>query len=84
MSENYNPDHYSGYDIEPLDFIRENNIDFLRGNVIKYLARHEYKNKLEDIQKAYVYFMQHVAFCYGKEEVEELLKIDWNVTKYFK
>lgn len=49
------PHHYSRWAIEPWDFISENKLDFLTGNVIKYIMRHDEKNGLEDLQKAKVY-----------------------------
>lgn len=50
-----NPTHYSRWKIEPLDFISANNLDFLRGNIIKYIMRYDAKGGLEDLKKARVY-----------------------------
>lgn len=50
-----NPDHYSRWKIQPWDFISQNNLDFMRGNVIKYLMRYDAKNGVEDLEKARVY-----------------------------
>ena len=47
-----NPDHYSYFGIEPLDFIIKNNLDFLQGNIIKYVTRFPFKNGVEDLIKA--------------------------------
>jgi len=41
--------------IEPWDFVLANNIGFLEGNAIKYIARHKQKNGIEDIDKAIHY-----------------------------
>lgn len=49
------PHHYSRWKIQPWDFIAQNKLDFLTGNVIKYVMRHDEKNGLEDLQKARVY-----------------------------
>lgn len=46
------PTHYSRHKIEPVHFIGENRLDFLVGNVIKYVLRFDAKNGLEDINKA--------------------------------
>ena len=48
-------DHYKNYAIQPVDFIVKNNLDFLQGNVIKYVVRHKHKNGIEDIEKAIHY-----------------------------
>lgn len=46
------PHHYTRFAIQPLTFIAENRLDFLVGNVIKYVCRHDAKNGLEDLMKA--------------------------------
>ena len=33
------PQHYADYTIEPIEFIMKNDMDFWRGNIIKYAAR---------------------------------------------
>lgn len=50
-----NPSHYSRWKIEPLDFIMANNLDFLRGNIIKYIMRYDAKGGIDDLKKARVY-----------------------------
>ena len=50
-----NPDHYSGLKIEPLDYIIKNKLDFLEGNIIKYVTRYKNKNGVEDLIKAKKY-----------------------------
>lgn len=51
------PKHYSRWNIEPIYFIGENQIDFLLGNIIKYLMRAEFKHAspVEDHTKAIRY-----------------------------
>lgn len=44
--------HYKDRAIQPWDFINENGIGFLAGNVIKYVARYEHKGGLLDLEKA--------------------------------
>lgn len=46
------PDHYSKLTVQPVDFIMANNLNFLEGNVIKYVSRHRAKNGREDLEKA--------------------------------
>lgn len=51
------PSHYNHRGVECIDAIEasmttEQFIGYLKGNVIKYLWRFEYKNGLEDIKKA--------------------------------
>ena len=44
--------HYKDLSIQPGDYIRENNLGWYEGNVIKYITRHDKKNGLEDVMKA--------------------------------
>lgn len=47
------PAHYTGRGgIEPIEFITTNNLNFLEGNVVKYVYRYPFKNGLEDLKKA--------------------------------
>ena len=48
-------EHYKNFNIQPADFINKNNLLFCEGNVIKYVCRHQHKNKKEDILKAMHY-----------------------------
>ena len=41
--------------VEPIGYIRSNNMTFLEGNIIKYIYRYPIKNKLEDLLKARAY-----------------------------
>ena len=47
--------HYTAHAIEPIDYIVENKLDFLEGNVIKYVTRYKLKNGVEDLKKARQY-----------------------------
>ena len=53
MADNVNhPSHYTFGGIEVIDAIEAWQLGFHAGNVIKYVARHEHKNGLEDLRKA--------------------------------
>ena len=49
------PKHYVQGQIEPIDFINANNLDYLEGNIIKYVSRYKFKNGEEDLLKAQFY-----------------------------
>ena len=49
------PDHYKGYAFDVIDIANEYGLDFLEGNVLKYLLRWRRKNGLEDLKKAQTY-----------------------------
>lgn len=44
--------HYTSMTIQPWDFIIDNELGFLEGNVIKYVCRWESKGGVEDLRKA--------------------------------
>jgi hypothetical protein len=49
--------HYKEFAIQPIEFITQNKVPFIEGNVIKYVMRHRHKNKAEDIKKA-IHYLQ--------------------------
>ena len=49
------PKYYNSGSIEVWDFIISHNMNFLEGNILKYLCRHKHKNGLEDLKKAKEY-----------------------------
>jgi hypothetical protein len=44
--------HYKDLAIQPLEFIVKNGLDFLQGNVVKYVIRYKLKGGIEDLEKA--------------------------------
>jgi len=58
--------HYKLMKIQPAEFINENKLFFAEGNAIKYICRHSFKGKEEDIKKAIHY-------------LEMILERDYNV-----
>ena len=59
MTDNVNkPIHYNQAGIECIEAIRamtsqmKGGSSYMAGNILKYIWRHEYKNGLEDLQKA--------------------------------
>ena len=48
-------DHYQSMTIQPSEFINKNNLPFAEGSAIKYICRHKYKGKKEDLKKAIHY-----------------------------
>lgn len=47
--------HYKSLKIQPVEYIHENKLDYLQGNVIKYITRHKDKNGALDVKKAIHY-----------------------------
>ena len=52
-----NPKHYDrvGFGIQPLEYITANELDFLEGNIIKYVSRYPHKGGVNDLLIARTY-----------------------------
>jgi hypothetical protein len=61
-------DHYRCNAIQPIEYIVANKLDFLRGNVIKYVTRDKAKNGAEDIKKALHYCQLILELEYGTKD----------------
>jgi len=63
----YSVAHYTQGSIQPIDFIMSNDMDYLEGNIIKYVSRYKYKNGYEDLLKAQAY----LTWLITREEQDE-------------
>ncbi len=56
------PSHYTYGSIECIDFIEDKELNFNRGNAIKYIVRAGHKeNELQDLQKAKWYIEREIS-----------------------
>lgn len=60
--------HYDNLKIQPTDYIYENNLGFIEGNIIKYVSRYKAKNGKEDLLKALDYLNVLIKKEYGDRE----------------
>ena len=61
-------DHYKSCRIQPVDYIVQNDLTFLEGNVVKYITRHRRKGEgAKDIEKVIHYAEMILEMEYGKE-----------------
>jgi hypothetical protein len=59
--------HYKGCKIQPVEYIHANGLDYLEGNVIKYITRHRTKGEgRKDIEKAIHYAQLILEMEYDK------------------
>lgn len=49
--------------IQPWDIIRAWDLNYWEGNVVKYVLRHEYKNRKEDLEKA-IHYLEYLRDNY--------------------
>ncbi|MCH9737007.1 MAG: DUF3310 domain-containing protein [Actinomycetia bacterium] len=52
------PNHYKQGSIEVIDFILDQDFNYLEGNIIKYVSRYKFKNGTEDLMKAQWYLKE--------------------------
>ena len=69
------PQHYKRWAVQPYEFISQNNLEFWRGNIIKYVMRAGFKTKgglqdreaeIEDLQKAMQYIDMRIKDIKGE------------------
>ena len=63
----HHPNHYNE-GIEAWDYIISHNMNFLEGNIIKYITRYKHKNGLEDLKKVRQYLDKLIETEYGEEK----------------
>lgn len=61
-------DHYSKCKIQPLNYIIANNMNFVEGNVVKYVTRWKDKGGVEDLKKARHYLDMLIEEVENKNE----------------
>lgn len=60
----YSPEHYQRGSIQVWDFITDQKLDFLLGNVVKYVCRaghKKYEEEIDDLLKAKMYIEKAIA-----------------------
>lgn len=65
------PSHYNDGKIEVIDFIEDKNLNFHRGNAVKYIARAGKKDKskeVEDLKKAQWYIEREIKKLEGNND----------------
>lgn len=53
--DNIIPSYYHKGKVDTIEFSLDNNLNFIQGNIIKYVVRYKEKNGLEDLEKAMEY-----------------------------
>lgn len=81
MSDNIieKPSHYARHDIQPIEFIAANNMEFWRGNIIKYASRAGHKlydgktaieSEITDMRKVIQYAQFRINLLEGRGVLE--------------
>ena len=69
MSDLKKQDHYvtDGGGIEPIDLIVSRDMNFLEGNVVKYVCRWRKKGGIQDLEKAQIYLDWLIEYAKSHE-----------------
>lgn len=67
-----NPKHYNMGKIEVIDFIEDQGLNYNLGNSLKYICRCNYKNGIEDIEKA-IWYLQREKKRQEKENANKTI-----------
>ena len=71
LSKQVEGSHYKECKIQPVEYIVGNNLDFLEGNIVKYITRHKTKGEgSADIKKVIHYAELILELVYGKEKLK--------------
>ena len=71
------PDYYQKGNIEVTDFILDQSMSFLEGNVVKYLVRHKEKSGIDDLRKARWYLDKLIEEQLKHGEENKLRRLTW-------
>ena len=62
-------DHYRNCKIQPVEYIYANKLDFLEGNIVKYITRHRTKSEgAKDIKKVIHYAELILQLVYNENK----------------
>ena len=73
ITDKIKPSYY-GKEFDVIDFCQANNLDFMQGNVIKYVTRYKEKNGKEDLYKAKQYLDRMINEINKSENEREFYK----------
>lgn len=59
--------HYKDVGIQPVEYIKANNLDYFEGNAVKYITRHRVKGGRADLEKAIHYLQMILELDYGEK-----------------
>jgi len=71
-----NPDYYQQGEIEVIDFILDQKMDYLTASVQKYLARWRFKNGIDDLRKARWFLDKLIEQQVKNADIDNKLNLD--------
>ena len=76
-------DHYKKYSYQPIEFICDMNLNFIQGNIIKYIARDK-GNRKEDLEKIIHYCELAQEFEVTNDHMNDNESKEWRFIRQFK
>ena len=79
------PSHYTRGDIEVWDFVRDQGLNYFRGNAIKYVCRAGFKSvgtEIEDLKKAIHYLENELHALQTRESERSSTTISYSLWDY--
>ena len=74
--------HYQSFKIQPSKFVVENELLFPEGCAIKYICRHRFKGKKEDLLKAIHFIEMIIERDYSSPAKKEKIKTNyWGILR---
>ena len=74
--------HYQNFKIQPSKFVVENELLFPEGCAIKYICRHRFKGKKEDLLKAIHFIEMMIERDYPSPAEKEKIKTNyWGILR---
>lgn len=84
MKDNVNhPSHYTDGKIEVISFIEDKNLNYHRGNAVKYISRAGKKNpdkEIEDLEKARWYINREIERITGQKRKQVHIALEKSLT----
>lgn len=77
MSNVSHPKHYNQGRIEVIEFIEDKDLNFHRGNAVKYIARAGIKDpakEIEDLEKAQWYISREIELLKASKETRQPIR----------
>lgn len=67
--------HYKDMEIQPIEYIIKNKLDFPQGSIVKYISRYRKKGQAEDVKKVihFAVLILQLEYGYTDEQVSSLL-----------
>lgn len=66
--------HYKDMEVQPIEYIVKNKLDFAQGSIVKYISRYRKKGQAEDVKKVihFAKLILQLEYNYTDEQIDNL------------